>query len=602
MTKLSDYVLSFVAGQGVRHVFLLPGGGCMHLIDSVGQCPDVEYVACLHEQTCAYAAEAYSEYANGLGVAIVTTGPGGTNALTGVACAWYESGACLVISGQVKRADMIGDRHIRTVGQQELNVVPVVRPITKYAVTVTDPSSIRYHLEKAVFLATHGRRGPVWVDIPLDVQAAMIDEKNLKRFDPAELGPPKDGAELKSAVARAIDVWNAADRPVLMVGNGVRLAGASQDFLTLAERLGAPVLLTWKALDLMGEDHPLYAGRPGAAGQRGANFTQQNSDCLLIVGARLDLLQTAFNHANFARAAKKIMVDVDGEEIRKMQTEIHVPIVADAGEFLGEFLRQAGRLQRKDRSAWLARAKDWQCRYPVVMPEWHRKTSGPVNPYMLMDVLADACTPEDLLVPGSSGTASDILMQTFRVKPGQRVMNAPGWGAMGTGIPATIGACLASGRRRTICPNGDGGFQLNIQDLETIRRLALPIKYFVLDNGGYASIRAMQRSHFQGRYVASGADSGLTLPDMRKIVRAYGIACEEIDDAGELEAKVRKVLATEGPIVCVVRVDGEQPTMPRCSSSLRSDGTIVSKPMEDMWPFLDRQEFRQNMLIPPLEE
>jgi acetolactate synthase-1/2/3 large subunit len=605
--KLSDYVMNFLARQGLKHLFLLPGGGSMHLVDSAGRNADFQYVCCLHEQACALAAEAYAEYTQSLGAALVTTGPGGTNTVTGVAAAWMESASCLFLSGQVKRADRIAGRGVRTMGPQEVDIIAIVKPITKYAVTVLEPDSIRFHLEKAVYLATHGRRGPVWLDIPLDVQAAQIDETKLEGFTP---DAPASSDELQQQVAAAIDLLNRAQRPALFLGNGARSAQKSGDLQKLIERLEIPVLLTWKIIDLLPEDHPHYAGRPGGMGQRGANFTQQNADCLLIVGARLDLPSTAFSHRNFAREATKIMVDVDPTEIAKMDMTIDVPVCADSADFVRELLAQAHRLKPQNRSCWMERVKDWQRRYPVVLPEyWEDTHSGTnshsgstVNTYVLMDVLSDELTETDLLVPGSSGPCSDIFMQAFRVKTGQRIVNAPGLGAMGTGLPGSIGACIASGRKRTVCVNGDGGFQLNIQDLETIRRLHLPIKFFILCNGVYASIMATQRIHFQGRFVASAPAGELTLPDVVKVAAAYGIQTAVVSGHRELRKVVREVLDHDGPVVCAVSISPEQATAPRVTSALTASGSIVSKPMEDMWPFLDREEFLANMIVAPLQE
>ena len=344
-----------------------------------------------------------------------------------------------------------------------------------------------------------------------------------------------------------------------------------------------------------------YAGRPGAIGQRGANFTQQNADNLIIVGARLDLPSIAFSHDNFARAATKVMVDVDPAELAKMRAHLDVAVCADAAAFMDEFLRQSGRIAQRNRSCWRERCREWTAKYPVVLPEYWN-LQGAVNTYVLMDVLSDEASGADLLVPGSSGPCSDIFMQAFRVKSGQRIANAPGLGAMGTGLPATIGACLASGRRRTICVNGDGGFQLNIQELETVRRLNLPVKYFVLCNGGYASIMSMQRNHFRSHYVGSETSSHLTLPDVVRVAEAYGIAATRLRSHDGLREKVREVLRHDGPMVCAVDVPADQPTAPRVTSSVLPDGRIVSKPMEDMAPFLPRDEFRANMIVAPIEE
>lgn len=601
MIKLSDYVARFVRDQGVEHVFLLPGGGNMHLADSLGKCPGLQFVCNLHEQACAMAAVAYGDMRNDLGVCAVTTGPGGTNTVTGVALAWVESVSVLCISGQAKRSDLLLGRGVRTMGQQEIDIVSIVRPITKYAVTVLEPTDIRYHLEKAVYLARDGRRGPVWIDVPLDVQAAMVDEAALRPFDPSELAVPPASESLAAQVSRTIAMLNASQRPVILAGYGIRSAGAEEEFAALLQGQDIPLLTTWKTIDLVPEEHRLFVGRPGAVGQRGANFTQQNCDCLLAVGARLDLPQTAFNHANFARAARKIIVDIDPCEIRKLDMKIELPVVADAGDFLREFLEQKSSLHTtSDHRAWLKRCKQWQRQYPSITQEHWSRRDG-VDQYALTDVLSDELSADDVIAPGSSGPTSDILLQAFRIKAGQRFRNFPGLGAMGTGLPGSIGACLASGRRRTICPNGDGGFQLNIQELETIRRLTLPIKFFVLNNGGYASIMGMQRNYFQGHYVGSEPSSGLTLPNILKVAEAYGLATARIARHDELRDGVRRVLAMPGPVVCEVVCSLEQTIAPRATSSVRPDGTIVSRPMEDLWPLLDREEFRANMLIPPLE-
>lgn len=601
MITLADYVVGSIAAQGVKHCFLLPGGGCMHLVDSVGRCDGLDFVANLHEQACAVAADAYGQYTNNLGFSLVTTGPGGTNTVTGVAAAWLDSTPCIFVSGQVKRADLVGARGVRQMGFQEIDIVRMVAGITKYAVTITDPASVRYHVEKALYLARAGRPGPVWLDIPLDVQAQRIEPSALHGFDPSETEAPVARAQVSAWVDETLRLFALADRPVVLVGNGARLAHAERDVLSAVEWLGAPVLTTWKSLDMLDETHPLFAGRPGAVAQRGANFTQQNADWLLILGARLDLGQTGYSHANFARAALKVIVDVDPGEIAKLETKVAVPAVVDAGVFLRELLSRRDSTRLPDRSAWLARAKEWQRRYPVFLPEYWEFDDG-VSNYVLVEVLGEEMAADDLLVPGSSGACSEISMQAFRVKAGQRVLNSEGLGPMGFGIAASLGACLASGRRRTVCLDGDGGFVMNVQELETVRRLGLPIKFFVLNNDGYASIRSTQKAYFESRYVASEPGSGLTLPDIRAVAAAFGIATDRIASHADVRDGVRRVLAHPGPVVCEVMISPRQATAPRISNTQRADGTMVSKPLEDLWPFLDREEFRANMLIPPLDE
>lgn len=600
MIKLSDYVIERVAELGVRHVFMLPGGGCMHLVDAVGRCSSIEFVCCLHEQAAAIAAEAYGQYTNRPGVVLVTTGPGGTNAVTAVASAWLDSTPMLVISGQVKRADLVGTRGVRQMGFQEIDIVSMVKPITKYAVLIQDAQSIRFEVEKALHLASSGRPGPVWIDIPLDLQAAMIEPEKLPGYQPPS-DEPRQLQPLPEPVDRAIALLNQAERPVMLVGNGVRLAGAEAAWFQLTELLGIPVLTTWKAMDFLDEHHPLYAGRPGSIGQRGANFAQQNSDFFLSIGARLDFGQTGYDHQNFARAARKVIVDIDQAEIDKLGSVVDVGIRADAGGFIDAVLARRGSVTRRDRSAWLERVRGWRARYPVILPEYWAEP-GRVNHYVLMDALSEALLPTDIVVPGSSGACSEATMQALRVKSGVRVFNSEGLGPMGFGLPAAIGGCLASGRRRTLSVDGDGGFVMNIQELETLRRLALPVKIFVLNNEGYASIRSTQNRYFDGRLVASGPSSGLTLPNVMRVAEAYGLRTLRIENHSQVRARVAEALAGDDPVIVEVLVPATQETKPRLLSRQLRSGGFVTKPMEDLYPFLPRDEFLENMLIAPLEE
>ena len=597
--KLSDYVMQFVADVGVKHVFFLPGGGAMHLNDSLGRRYDIEFVCNLHEQACAIAAEAYAKVTNNLGVAMVTTGPGGTNAVTGVAAAWLDSTPCLFLSGQVKRPDLKGDIGVRQLGVQEADIVSIVKSITKYAVTVLDPVTIRYHLEKAVHVAKSGRPGPVWIDIPLDVQATTIDPDKLEPFRPEE-NDTNNAADLPAALGEAIRLLNESSRPVLVAGNGIRLAHAQGHFLDFAELLGIPVLTTWLSLDLLPDSHELCIGRPGSIAPRGANFALQNADLLLIIGARLDTAMTGYSHENLARCARKIMVDIDPTEIRKMRTRVDLPVCSDAGAFIEEFFRQSGGLIPRDRSDWLARCDEWKARYPVVLPE-HRLRTNPLSTYYFSEVLSEELTNDGIIVSGSSGFACEIFLLVIRVKPGQRIFHTRGLGAMGFGLPASIGACFASGRQRTICVDGDGGFQLNIQELATVAHHKLPIKCFVVNNDGYASIRSSQANYFH-QLVGADPTSGLTLPDIRKVASAYGIASTRIEDGANLRQQIREVLQSEGPMICDVRVLADEPRAPRLASVQRRDGTMVSRPLEDLWPFLDRDELRRNMLVPLVED
>lgn len=598
--KLSDYVFRFLADYGVRHVFMLPGGGVMHLNDALGRRPDIEYVCNLHEQACAVAAEAYARVTNHLGVALVTTGPGGTNALTGVVAAWQDSTPCLFISGQVKRSDLAGSSGVRQMGVQEIDIVSIVGPVTKYAVTVMDPGTIRYHLEKAVHLAGTGRPGPVWIDIPLDVQASEVDPEGLAGFLPSGPEGKESEGTLKDAVGTALDMLSAAERPVILAGNGIRLAGAQSDFLEMVDLLGVPVLTTRLGVDLLPASHDLCFGMPGSIASRGANFTLQNSDWLLILGARLDMALIAYAPERLARAARKIMVNIDSAEMRKVGAILDLQVCTDAGRFLREMKRLAGGTSIPDHSGWIARCRDWKARYPFVRPEHHDRVEG-ISVYAFSSILSEELTGDHIVLPGNAGVASELFLTAFRVKEGQRVFHNKGTGAMGFSQPAAIGACLASGRRPTVSVDGDGGFQMNIQELETVRRLNLPITFFVMNNRGYESIRASQANYF-GRLTGADATSGLTLPDVVKVAAAYGLNAVRLSDPRDLGRQVRQVLDMEGPTICDVMIVPDEVRAPRVSSYQKPDGSMASKPLEDMWPFLDREEFRANMIVEPIEE
>lgn len=598
MIKLSDYVIKRLEETGANHMFMLPGGGAMHLNDSLGYSKKIRFVCCLHEQACAIAAEAYARVNNKIGLLMVTTGPGGTNALTGVAGAYLESTPMFVVSGQVKRADMINGQGLRQQGMQELDIISVVKSITKYAALVDDPQMIRYHIERALYEATHGRKGPVWLDIPLDVQATMIDEDRLIGFTPK---PEMKNTHLEKQVLAVIDELNRAERPVLLAGNGIRLAGAGKEFDELVETLGIPVLTTWNGIDLIEETNPLYFGRPGGLGHRYANFIQQNSDLFLSIGARLNLLQTGYNFDGFARAATKIMVDIDNAELHKVNVRPDLPICADAKEFIETLLAHKDKLVKKDRKAWFDYAKRLKEKYPIVKPEyWQQKDL--VNSYCLLETISGQMGADEVYVSGSSGSCIDISMQTFRVKKGQRVFCTKGLASMGYGLPSAIGACLASGGKRTVGVNGDGGFVMNIQELETIRRLGLPIKLFVLSNRGYGAIRATQTNLFAGHLVACTESSDLSLPHIADIANAYGLKTVTIRNNAELAEKVREVLEYNGPVICEVMTPIELTASPKQVSYKRSDGQMESKPLEFLNPPIPEEEMRENMLIPMFEE
>lgn len=597
MIKVSDYLIKRLEETGTEHMFMIPGGGAMHLNDSLGKSKKIQYICTQHEQAAAIAAEAYARINNKMGLLMVTTGPGGTNALTGVAGAFLESSPVLVVSGQVKRADMVHTSGLRQQGMQELDIISVVKPITKYCALVEEPNLIRYYIEKALYEAFSGRKGPAWLDIPLDVQAAMVEEETLAGFTPPDYMPERNW---NRQVLQLIDALNKSERPVLLAGNGIRLADAIPEFEELVKVLNIPILTTWNGIDLIEEENPLYYGRPGGLGHRYANFIQQNADFFFSLGARLNLLQTGYNFDGFARNAVKAMVDIDSAELIKTNVRPDIAICADAGKIIRMLLENRHLIENKERSEWLAYSDRMKRKYPLVQ-EKYWKQSELVNPYCLLETISKYMEKDDIYVSGSSGSCIDISMQTFRVKKGQRVFCTKGLASMGYGLPSSIGACLASGGKRTVGVNGDGGFVMNIQELETIRRLQLPIKIFVLCNRGYGAIKATQSNLFEGHFVACNEESGLSLPSIEKIAKAYELEAVVIKDMSDLDATVRAVLDYDGPVIAEVWTPIDVTALPKQVSYKRSDGQMESLPLEFMTPLLSEEETQENMLIEMFE-
>jgi len=600
MIKLSDYVFKFIEEKGIKHVFMLPGGGAMHLDDSIGK-SKIEYICCGHEQAASIAAESYGQHTNDIGVVLVTSGPGATNAITGVTAGWIDSTPMFVISGQAKRSDLICETGVRQMGSQEVQIVEMVKPITKYAVQILEPMEVKYHLEKAYYEATTGRMGPVWLDIPLDVQAAMIDEEKLIGYEKESAKENK--SNISNEIKDTINLLKSAKQPLILAGNGIKLGNAEEGFYELINKLQIPVLTTWKSIDLLDENDNLYAGHPGGMGDRGANYILQSSDLLIVLGSRLDPSITAFNHKNFGKNAKKVMVDIDEHEINKMQMDIEVKAVCNVKNFIdglnnhiSELVDNLSVKKIKEKDEWLYYCKNIRAKYPTVMKE-HEEAKDYVSAYYFIDELCKQLEADDIIVPESSGGAGEITYQAFKIKKGQKMKNAAGLGSMGFGLPYSIGACLANDRKRTILINGDGAFQLNIQELETLARLNLPIKIFIWNNNGYASIRAMQRNTFNGNYVASEEGSGLTMPSLSKIANAYGIKVFVAKDNSEMSDILPKVLEEEGTVLCELMVLPEEIVSPRTKSIPVEDGSMISKPLEDMWPFLEKSEIINNMKL-----
>ncbi|QKJ31490.1 thiamine pyrophosphate-binding protein [Mucilaginibacter mali] len=598
MIRVSDYIIQEIA-KYTNRVFLVTGGGAMHLNDAIGRNKNVEYVCMHHEQSCAIAAESYSRITGKLGVVNVTSGPGGINAINGVFGAWVDSIPMLVVSGQVKRETCVSTYgltgKLRQLGDQEADIINMVDGITKYAVFVNDPLKIRYHVEKAIYLALNGRPGPCWLDIPIDVQASLIDPEKLGGYDNAEDELQFNEPEITEQINSLITLISEAERPVVYAGSGIHHSKTYEQFFKLIDLLGIPVVTAWNSNDLLPDSHPLYAGRPGIIGNRAGNFTVQNADLLLVLGSRLNIRLVSYNWENFARNAYKVCVDIDSIEMEKPTCRFDMKINTDLRLFFKLFLKQAGNTNFPARQDWVNWCKERVAKYPVCLPEYW-SLPDLVNPYCFVDEMSKHLK-EDEVVVCADGTACVVTFQGVRVKKGQRIFHNSGCASMGYDLPAAVGAYYSGPKtNRIICIAGDGSIMMNIQELQTIGGGKLPLQIFVFNNKGYHSIRQTQHNFFKDNIVGCGLDSGLSFPDFEKIAAAFDLGYFSIKNHDELKANLGTIMGGDMPFICEVFLTLDQEFSPKLSSKKLDNGTMISSPLEDMYPFLPADELQSNML------
>lgn len=600
-SKVSNIVADFLVENQISHVFSVVGGGAMHLNDSLGHRKELSVIYHHHEQAASMAAEAYARIENKIACVCVTSGPGSTNAITGCLCAFTDSIPLLIISGNTSRINSIKNTglNLRIMGIQEVDIISVVNPITKYSESIDNPNEILYHLEKALFLAKNERPGPVWVDIPLDVQASFVDKEELKHFF-----PPINRIDTKNLVNIFEQIFlkiNSSSRPVLIGGQGIRLAGAHNSFMELVEFLQIPIVTGQSSVDLIETDHPLFVGRSGVTGDRPGNFAVQNSDLVISIGNRLGINQIGFNHKTWAREAYKIMVDIDNNELLKPTLKIDLPVCIDAKIFIDEFIKYSRNFEIKPKIDWINRCQKWKEKYPVVLKK-HLDNRERINIYAFFNYLSEKLSDNEILLV-SVGAARIVGSQALKIKKGQRFITNVTTAAMGYCLPAAIGLSFASQNRIINCITGDGSFQMNMQELQVIKHHNLPIRIFVLNNGGYHSIRQTQMNYFSDQFVGIGEDSeDLSFPDLSKIAIAFGIPYHKCEKQKTLPRELSKILKFSGPLICEIIITKDQFTEPKLASRILEDGRMVSSVLEDMYPFLSKEELQENMYIPIIEQ
>lgn len=599
--RLANYLVDFLVQHGVTHNFMVTGGGAMQLDDAFGHTKGIDNIFNHNEQGCAIAAEAYARVTGKIASVCVTSGPGGTNAITGVMGGWLDSIPMFVVSGQVKRETTlwaVPDLKLRQLGDQEFDIIHSVSNMTKYCVMVTEPMDIAYHLEKAWYLANSGRKGPVWLDIPLDVQGSKIETDNLRHFSPTEEGLESQYAPIcNSQVQEILNRIAAAQAPLIFAGYGVRLSGADELLLKLVEKLHIPVALAWNSGDLVAYDNPYYAGSPSREGTRGSSFIVQNCDLLLVLGSRMNIRTITYNKNDFGKNAYKIMVDIDEQELKKPTFIPDMPIHGDVREWIAAMLCQ-DYTPKTHHEKWVKWCRMMVEKYPAVLPEYHHGTDELLNPYVFVDKLFSQMGKDDVITLGN-GSACVMTFQACKIKQGQRMFTNSGCAAMGYGMPAAVGTAVARKGKpgNVICLDGDGSLMMNVQELETISYNQLPVKLFVLNNDGYHSIRQTQRNLFNPPLVGLDPRTGVGFPEWEKLAQAFRFIYYELHSEPDAENVIQQVLAEKSPVLCNVIVDPNQNFVPKLSSRVLPDGRIVSPSMDDMFPFLPRDEYEGNRYL-----
>ena len=590
--KVSDYVSQFIVSCGVKHVFLISGGGMMHLLDSVGKQEGLECIYNLNEQASSICAESYGQFTNNVGVCMVTTGPGATNAITGCAGAWLDSTPVIYISGQCRIEQMGQLIGLRQYGAQEIAIIPCVKPITKYAEIVLDKNDIAFHLEKAFYLATHGRRGPVWLDIPLDIQGAQINENELRHFVPKESGVLEvDNTNINNL----IKLLNHSKRPLVLIGHGAIASNIGKSVHDFCKEYSIPAEATWRAKGVFDDDEPFYFGSPGIPTTRFSNYVLQNADLVLIIGTRLNATITAYDEKHFAFNAKKIIVDIEEKEIDKLDINFELKFVCDAKLFWDKLLLNKEKIIKTNRQKWLDYCLKMKNKYDISLEKQPYDNEGLVDGYKFVLCLSKLSKKEDVFVGSSSGRTCGISHIAYKVKRGQKFVTSMGIGSMGWCIPSSISCCIASDKKRTLVLEGDGSLQHNIQELQLIKTYDLPLKIFIWNNNGYASIFAMQRNNFNSRFAGCNKESGLLLPKCVDIANTYGLDYYIIKSDDEIEKVLKEVMKDDRPSICEILASINFDEIPKSMTIANADGTFTSSKLEYLYPFIDVEEQKNNM-------